>query len=110
MDDRAQSPAHHAIGTHRVRSASDREAVPTEPGDALVSEGTAAAILCVPPRTLQWWRLTGASPPFVRMSSRVIRYRRSDLDRWINARLQATPSVVATSDLGKGDEPPDAAA
>jgi Helix-turn-helix domain len=110
MDDPAQSPSHHVVVTPGAASVCDRDATSTEPGDALVNEGTAAAILAVPPRTLQWWRLTRKGPPAVVLSPRTIRYRRSDLARWINARLQTTPSVVAAGDLCKSDGPPDEAA
>jgi hypothetical protein len=103
MDDRAQSPAHHIIGTPESASASDREAVPIEPGDILVSEATAAAILDVPPRTLQWWRLTHTGPPFVRLTARVIRYRRADLAQWVNARVQDTPRLGAATDPNTTD-------
>jgi hypothetical protein len=77
-----------ATGAPGTPSASDRATIAAEPGDALVDEAAAAASIGVPPRTLQWWRLAGKSPPFVRISSRIIRYRRSDLIEWINARLQ----------------------
>jgi hypothetical protein len=77
-----------ATGAPGAPSASDGATIATESGYALVDEAAAAAILGVPPRTLQSWRLEGRSPPFARISSRVIRYRRSDLIEWINARLQ----------------------
>jgi hypothetical protein len=88
MDDRALSRPHHAVGTPGAPSVSDGATVATEPDDALVDEATAAAMLNVPPRTLQWWRLAGKGPPFARLTARIIRYRRADLTRWINARLQ----------------------
>jgi hypothetical protein len=88
MDERALVRPRHATGTPGTPSASDGGTVSAEADDALVTEAGAAAILDVPPRTLQWRRLAGKGPPFVRISSRVIRYRRSDLVQWINARLQ----------------------
>jgi hypothetical protein len=108
MRDRALSRP-DAIGTPGPASVSDEATVATEAGDWLVDEAAAAAILGLPPRTLQWWRLKRTGPPFVRMSPRVIRYRRADLARWVTARLQGTPALGA-SDFGKSDGPPDEAA
>ena len=43
-------------------------------------------------RTLQKWRMIGEGPPFVRISARAIRYRRVDIDEWINSRLRTSTS------------------
>jgi hypothetical protein len=53
--------------------------------DILSSEETAAEIK-VRPRTLESWRRRGFGPPFVRVSSRCIRYHRDDIERWLTAR------------------------
>lgn len=39
--------------------------------------------------TLRHWRLSGDGPPFIRVG-RVIRYRRRDLDAWLDSKLQQT--------------------
>jgi predicted DNA-binding transcriptional regulator AlpA len=38
-------------------------------------------------RTLETWRCRGYGPPFVRLSPRLVRYRASDIDRWLAARV-----------------------
>lgn len=52
--------------------------------DALLTEVDAADLLRMSIRTLQAWRARGFGPSFVR-AGRAIRYRRSDLIRWILA-------------------------
>lgn len=54
----------------------------SSPGDLLTDE-QAAAILSVEPRTLRLWRHTRGLP-HLKLTSKVIRYRRSDLDAWLN--------------------------
>jgi predicted DNA-binding transcriptional regulator AlpA len=54
----------------------------------LLNQRQAAARLGLgSPRTLESWRLRGFGPAFVRLSSRLVRYRVSDLDEWIAARV-----------------------
>lgn len=60
--------------------------------DALVPEQFAADFLGVTPRALQKWRMTGAGPRFVRISSRCVRYRRRDLVEWAQAHLKTSTS------------------
>jgi len=43
-------------------------------------------------RTLESWRLKGGGPPFVRISRRSVRYRRSDLEQWIEDRVVTSTS------------------
>jgi excisionase family DNA binding protein len=54
----------------------------------LLTDRQAAALLAVKPRTLRLWRNTRALP-HIRVTSRVIRYRRSDLDAWLARRRVA---------------------
>ena len=64
----------------------------------LLDERAAAVALGLTPRTLQVWRVRGGGPPFVKVSSRCIRYRLIDLERWAAARLRtstADPGVEA---------------
>ena len=72
--------------------------IPTHPG-ALLTETQAAQVLSLSVRTLQSWRLRGGGPRFVRVSSRCVRYRNSDLAEFIDAR-----TVASTSDPGPGDD------
>jgi predicted DNA-binding transcriptional regulator AlpA len=51
-----------------------------------LTEGAAATILHLSRRTLQHYRLHGTGPRFLRLSARTIRFKRDDLDAWLNAR------------------------
>ncbi len=51
--------------------------------EELLTARQAARVLGVVPRTLKAWRKDGRELPFVRLSSRAIRYRRSDLEDFI---------------------------
>ena len=62
---------------------------------ALIDEDAAGDFLDVTPRSMQKWRQTGDGPPFVRISSRCIRYTRLNCRTWYEARLRAS-----TSDAG----------
>lgn len=64
--------------------------------DRLLTQEEAAQVLAVKPRTLEGWRVTGAGPRFIRISARCIRYRRPDLDTWLNERI-----ALSTSDAGR---------
>jgi excisionase family DNA binding protein len=55
--------------------------------DILTAE-QAAALLSVEPRTLILWRATRGLP-YIRITSKVIRYRRSDVDAWLARRRVA---------------------
>ncbi len=57
---------------------------------SLLTEADAAELLKFTPRFLQARRMLGNGPPFVRISSRAIRYRRSDLVAWIEARVRTS--------------------
>jgi hypothetical protein len=37
-------------------------------------------------RSLEAWRRRGFGPPFIRVSPRAVRYRRRDVERWLNER------------------------
>ena len=60
--------------------------------EALVDEREAASILCYSVRALQNWRHRGGGPRFVKVSSRSIRYRRSDLTQWVEDRIVSNTS------------------
>ncbi len=53
----------------------------------LISEQDAAEFLAHSVKTLQGWRCQGIGPAFVRISGRSIRYRRCDLQTWIESKL-----------------------
>lgn len=48
------------------------------------NEKTAADHIGVKPSTLQQWRWLGKGPRYIRFSNRCIRYRREDLDAFLN--------------------------
>jgi predicted DNA-binding transcriptional regulator AlpA len=51
----------------------------------LITEIEAASLLGVSPRTLQAWRYRARGPRFVRLSTKSVRYRRSDLDAFVSS-------------------------
>lgn len=58
----------------------------------LLTEAEAAEALGFSPRFLQARRHRGDSPPYVKVSSRAIRYRPSDLEEWSRQRLRTSTS------------------
>lgn len=64
----------------------------SDSADRLLTEEQAAEFLNLSVRTLQGWRCNGFGPKFVRISRRMIRYRRQDLLDWINSRTVANTS------------------
>ena len=57
----------------------------------LLTDKQAAEILAVEPRTLRLWRNTRGLP-FLKITPRVVRYRRSDIEAW----LDRVRKVIAT--------------
>ena len=56
----------------------------------LLDETQAAAKLTVSPGTLGVWRSTGRyNLPFIKVG-RMVRYRQSDLDAWLDTRVRAS--------------------
>ncbi|MBL4838243.1 MAG: helix-turn-helix domain-containing protein [Kordiimonadaceae bacterium] len=60
----------------------------------LINEHEAADYIGHSVRALQNWRVRGGGPRFVKVSGRSIRYRRCDLNEWIETKL-----VRSTSDV-----------
>ena len=53
---------------------------------ALWTDAEAGAFLGgIPPRTLRLWRHR-RSLPFIRITSKVLRYRQADIEKWLDAR------------------------
>jgi predicted DNA-binding transcriptional regulator AlpA len=59
----------------------------------LLTQKETASLLQLSERTLERLRVSGLGPKFVRCSKR-IRYRASDLDEWIAARVVSSTSEV----------------
>jgi excisionase family DNA binding protein len=62
----------------------------------LVNQKQAAQFLGLSPRTLESWRLTGNGPAYIKVGRRV-RYRRSDLEAWLDARRRTSTSDPGSS-------------
>jgi Helix-turn-helix domain len=62
--------------------------------DRLLDEHGAADFLRYSIRALQNWRLRGGGPRFVKVSGRSIRYRRRDLNDWVEQRLRSSTADV----------------
>ena len=61
--------------------------------NALIGERESATFLGLSVRTVQGLRQKGGGPPFVRISTRCVKYRRGDLKSWADGRV-----VTSTSD------------
>lgn len=48
----------------------------------ILTDETAAALLAVEPRTVREWRAKRGLP-FIRITPKVVRIRRADLDKWL---------------------------
>lgn len=62
------------------------------PRALLLTEAETARLIGFSTRTLQKWRMIGEGPRFVRVTARAVRYRRSDIDEWIESRLRTSTS------------------
>jgi phage terminase Nu1 subunit (DNA packaging protein) len=56
----------------------------------LLTEKEVAELLRLRPRTLQDWRQRGVALPYIRYTERGIRYRRRDVERFIDSREMAS--------------------
>lgn len=65
--------------------------------DRLLTEKQAARYLGFTPRALQNWRLRGGGPAFVKVSTRAVRYRLSDLAGWVNQRIRLNTTQAAAA-------------
>lgn len=62
------------------------------PCSNLVTEVQASKILGFTIRALQAWRTSGKGPKFIKISSRAVRYRLSDLEQWISSKERCSTS------------------
>ena len=70
--------------------------------ETILNERDTATLLGLTARALQSWRMRGYGPPFVRISSRCVRYRREDLDAWLAARVVRSTSEPTPADADGG--------
>jgi len=54
----------------------------------------------VSPRTLQRWRLEGIGPIYVKLG-RLVRYRQTDLDRFLDESTRTSTSMISKVQLGR---------
>jgi predicted DNA-binding transcriptional regulator AlpA len=57
----------------------------------LLTQRQAAILLCLSERTLERMRLQGTGPSFVK-ANRSVRYRESDIEAWVSARVVSSTS------------------
>lgn len=71
----------------RERARAQEVKEPPELGELgeLLSERQAAAILNTGVQTLRNWRWNGTGPVYCKIGARMVRYRRADLAKFINA-------------------------
>lgn len=72
---------------------SDKDETGTRASD-LLTESEAAAMLRVRAVTLKRWRRERKGPRFVRLGPTRVRYRRTDIDSWLDGR-SIDPAVAA---------------
>jgi excisionase family DNA binding protein len=59
----------------------------------LLTQSEAAKVLRLSERTLERLRLSGGGPLYVK-AGRAVRYRESDLESWIDARVVSSTSAI----------------
>jgi excisionase family DNA binding protein len=57
----------------------------------ILDQKQAAHLLGLSPRTMEAWRLTAGGPRYIKVGGRV-RYRRSDLEAWLDTRRRTSTS------------------
>jgi len=67
----------------------------THSGERLLSEREVAERLAISEVTLQNWRAENKGPAFLRLESRMVRYRESDIEAWLAAQ-EVRPSRLVT--------------
>ena len=79
---------------HEASDAADAAGPSNDPDywHTLINEREAGDFLGLSDRAMQKMRQTGGGPPFVRISSRCLRYRRIDLRTWADARMRKSTS------------------
>jgi len=65
--------------------------------DTLLTQEKAAQYLDCSARALEKWRVWGTGPAYIKVSRKMVRYKREDLDRFLAERR-----VHSTSDPGPG--------
>ena len=66
-----------------------------------LNERRSARYLGVSEGVLRLWRSQGKSPRYFRAGEKLVRYRRADLDSWIEARLSAPSGMEGAANITK---------
>ena len=56
---------------------------PVDPEQVWLNAKQTARIICVSPATLHRWRSIGYGPQWIRMGTRIVRYRQADVNQWM---------------------------
>jgi hypothetical protein len=62
----------------------------------LLTEKEVAELLRLRPRTLQDWRVRGIGMPFIRYTERGVRYRRRDVEAFIESREMSSTAAASS--------------
>ncbi len=65
-------------------------AIKGEGHNSLLTPRQAAEYLGMPESTLAQWRSQRRGPPYIKLELRLVRYRASDLESWLNQRIVET--------------------
>jgi len=63
----------------------------------ILDQKRVATILGISTRTLERYRLTGMGPPYAKLGGKLIRYRQSDVEAWIQQNLSHSTSEKVRS-------------
>lgn len=64
--------------------------------DDLFNTKEAALYLKIGASTLEHYRISGRGPSFLKLGTSIVRYKKADLDRWVDeCRYQSTSQVAA---------------
>lgn len=73
-----------------------------ETNSSLLNESEAARYLSVSVRTLQAWRVRGGGPTFCRLGRRAVRYRRTDIDAFVNLNKAESTTALDAREAAHG--------
>ena len=77
----------------------NRRRTPLDPTDRLCTPEETGDLLGVAPQTLAHWRVRGSGPRFITLSARCVRYRASDIRRWLEERAKESTAENAGGNL-----------
>jgi excisionase family DNA binding protein len=60
--------------------------------DQLLTTKEAADFLSLSHKTLEYFRVAGGGPRFVKLAPKAVRYRKADLDAWVEASARTSTS------------------